>query len=291
MTLTKQNKYTFVLLLAAFIWGIGFVAQRAAMGYMGPLTFNAIRFGVGGLLMIPVALKLEKGGFHKVTLIAGLSAGGVLFISAALQQWGIMLTGSASKAGFITGLYIIIVPILGIFMGKKTSKYVWVGAILATIGMFLISTTEELGLFDIGTMILFLCAIGWAFHILVIDKFVDRVQPLSFSVAQCLVCSVLSFAFMFILEDPQMQDIAAGWLPLAFAALISVGVAYTLQIIGQRHVSPSRSAIVFSTESVFGALAEAVILGTLLSMQGYIGGAFILAGIVVSQLRLFLKKR
>ncbi|MCL2421750.1 MAG: DMT family transporter [Defluviitaleaceae bacterium] len=290
MPLSKERQATILLIIAALIWGGGFVAQRVAMDYMGPFTFNAVRFGLGGLSLIPVVMIMEKGGISKITLAAGLAAGTVLFAAAALQQWGIMTVGSASKAGFITGLYIVLVPILGMLVGRKTSKYVWIGAAVATIGLYLISAPDGLTAIDIGSIALLAGAFGWAIHILVIDRFVERIKPLGFSVVQCLVCSVFSFGAAFAFEDVQMSQIAAGYLPVLFSAFVSVCIAYTLQIVGQRHVPPGRSAIIFSTESIFGAIGEATLLGTFLDGRGYLGGGFIFAGILISQMQKRLKK-
>ena len=285
MHISKEQRSTALLIIAALIWGLGFVAQRAAMDYMGPFTFNAVRFGLGGLSLIPMVIILEKSGINRITIIAGLAAGSVLFIAAALQQWGIMITGSASKAGFITGLYIVLVPVLGTFVGRKASKYVWIGAMLASVGLYMIGVPEGLTGIDIGSIALLICAFGWAIHILVVDRFVERIKPLGFSVVQCLVCSIFSFAVAFIFEDVQVAHITAGYLPIMYSAFISVGIAYTLQIVGQRYVPPGRSAIIFSTESIFGAIGEAVLLGAFLTGRGYIGGIIIFMGIIISQIR------
>ena len=290
MSMSKEQFSTALLVLTALIWGLGFVAQRAAMDYMGPFTFNAVRFGLGGLSLIPIVIMMEKGCINRITIAAGLAAGSVLFVAAALQQWGIMVTGSASKAGFITGLYIVLVPVLGMFVGRKASKYVWIGAMLASVGLYMISVPEDLTAVNIGSIALLICAFGWAIHILVIDRFVGRIRPLGFSVVQCLVCSVLSFAVAFAFEDVQISHIAAGYLPIIYSAFISVGIAYTLQIVGQRHVPPGRSAIIFSMESIFGAIGEVILLGAFLSVRGYIGGGIIFTGIVISQIQRKRKK-
>ena len=285
MSISKEQRSTALLIFTALIWGLGFVAQRAAMDYMGPFTFNAVRFGLGGLSLIPMVIIIEKSGISRITVAAGFAAGSVLFVAAALQQWGIMITGSASKAGFITGLYIVLVPILGIFVGRKASKYVWIGAVLASVGLYMISVPEGLTTVNIGSIALLVCAFGWAIHILVVDRFVERIKPLGFSVVQCLVCSILSFVAAFAFEDVQIAHITAGYLPIMYSAFISVGIAYTLQIVGQRHVPPGRSAIIFSMESIFGAIGEVILLGAFLSGRGYIGGGIIFAGIVLSQIR------
>jgi len=283
--MSKEQRYIIMLAIAALIWGIGFVAQRAAMDHMGPFTFNWIRFGLGGLSLIPVVLIVEKrNGFNKATITAGIICGLVLFVAAALQQWGIAVTGSAAKSGFITGLYIVLTPILGMFVGRSTHKFVWIGAIFATAGLYFIANPGTLGI-SLGVIALLGGALGWAVHILVIDRFVGRINALGFSSIQCLVCSILSFGAAFMFEDVQLAQISAGYIPILYSALISVCIAYTLQVIGQRHVAPAKSAIIFSLESVFGAAGEAIILGAFMDVRGYIGGALIFTGIIVSQLR------
>ena len=283
--MSKEQRCTVMLAIAALIWGFGFVAQRAAMNHMGPFTFNGIRFGLGGLSLIPVVLFIEKkGGFNKATLKAGLICGLVLFVAAALQQWGIAVTGSAAKSGFITGLYIVLTPILGMFVGRKTHKFVWFGAVLATAGLYFIANPGELGL-NVGILALLAGAVGWSLHILVIDRFVGQIKPLGFSSVQCLVCAVLSLGAAFWVEDMYFAQISAGYIPILYSALVSVCVAYTLQVIGQRYVAPAKSAIIFSLESVVGAGGEALILGAFMDVRGYIGGALIFAGILASQIK------
>ena len=285
MPLSKERRSTILLILAALIWGVGFVAQRAAMDFMGPFTFTGLRFGFGGLALIPLALSFEKGGFNKNTLKAGLAAGTVLFAGAALQQMGIAITGSASKAGFITGMYIVLVPILAMVLGRKTSVYVWIAAVFATAGLYFIAVPDGWGAVDFGSALLLVGAICWALHILVVDRFVAKIRPLSFSVAQCLICSVFSLAAAFAFEDLQVNSIVAGYVPLLYSAFISVCIAYTLQIIGQKHVAPARSAIIFSMESLIAAIGEVLLFGVSMTGRGYAGGGLIFVGILISQLR------
>ncbi|MCL1988826.1 MAG: DMT family transporter [Firmicutes bacterium] len=302
-----QHRYTFILALAAFIWGIGFVAQTAAMEYISPFTFNALRFGIGGLLLVVVALAFDRlfsskktavsqisSNSFKKTLHGGFIVGFILFVSAALQQWGIALTGSAGVSGFITGLYIVLVPILGIFIKQKTSRFVWIGAIIATAGLYFMNLQDGIFSVDVGTILLLACAFGWAVHILAIDKYAADIKPMQLAAGQCLICAVFSLVAAIIFEDMlnvQISVVLQAWLPLGFSIFIAVLLAFTLQIIGQRHVPPAHSAVIFSLESVFAALGEAVILGVFLTMYGYIGGALIFVGIIISQGKLFTKRR
>jgi len=286
--MTKELRYSAILLLTAFIWGIGFVAQRAAMDHMGPFTFNAVRFGLGALALIPVIMIMEKG-FDRATVKAGLIVGVILFFAAALQQWGIAATGSAAKSGFITGLYIILTPILGIFFGRNTHKFVWLGAILATFGIYFIANPGTLG-FDLGVVALLACAVVWAIHILAIGHYAASIKPLGFTSMQCAICAIFSTFAAFVFEDVQFAQITAGYIPILYSGLVSVFIAYTLQVVAQRHVAPAKSAVIFSMESVFGAGGEALILGAFLDVRGYIGGILIFAGIIVSQLVSFGRK-
>ena len=282
--MSKEQKSTIILMTTALIWGVGFVAQTAAMNYMDAFTFNAVRFILGGLALTPVFLSMEKG-LTRSTIKAGLAGGSIVFIAASLQQFGIAFTGVAGKAGFITGLYIVLVPILGMFVGRKTTRFVWAGAVMATIGLYFISAPQGLAEMDIGSILLIVGAFCWALHILVVDRFVNDIKPLGFSAVQCLTCGVLSLFAAFIFDDIQVANIVAGYIPVIYAGLISACIAYTLQIIGQKHVPPGKSAIILSIETVVAAVAEAIILGVFLTSQEYFGGGLIFAGIIISQFR------
>lgn len=278
----------FCLFLAAFIWGVAFVAQTSGMDYVDPLTFIGVRFALGATSLIPVVLIFEKGeGIkekNKKTLVAGIIAGVVLFIAAALQQYGIKITMSAGRAGFITGLYIVIVPVFGIFLGRKATIFTWIGAVAACTGLYLLSVREGFSSVGLGDIALIICAFFWAAHILAIDRFVESVNPLRFAMTQFYTCSLLGLVGAFVFEDINMAGIIAGRIPIFYAGFFSSGIAYTLQIVGQRHVEPSRAALIFSMESLFSALGAAVILGELMDGRGYVGCALIFAGIIISQL-------
>ncbi|MCL1997741.1 MAG: DMT family transporter [Turicibacter sp.] len=291
-----ENRATLLLALTAVIWGVGFVAQSAAMSFMGPLTFNAVRFILACAALIPVAMKFEKGGINRATIRAGLISGFIVFLASTLQQFGIYITGSAGKSAFLTGMYIILVPILGVFIGRKTTPFVWAGAILASIGIYFISAPDGLTVIDVGTVLLTLCAVVWAVDILVIDDFVNEetnqnIKPLSLSVVRCFICGTLSLFAALIFEDAQPANILNGYIPILYSAFISVSLAHTLQIVGQKHVPPGRSAVIFSMESVMGAIAETIILGIFLTFTGYIGGGLIFSGIIISQINSFFPKK
>ncbi len=289
-------KSTILLFLTAIIWGFAFVAQRVGADFVGAFTFNGIRFFLGFFSLIPVILIFENDKFNieslKKTLLPGLLAGVVLFVASTLQQYGVEITQSAGKAGFLTGLYTVLVPLIRFVMGKKTSVFTFVGAIFAVVGLFLLCMTGNDISFGIGDIILIIGAFFWAGHILVVDKYVNGISPLKFSLVQFFVCGVLSIIFALILEDISFTAIKSAGIPILYGGLMSVGVAYTCQILGQRDADPTFASIVFSTESVFSAIGGAVMLNEIMSGRGYLGCVFIFIGIVLSQLNtdLFKKK-
>lgn len=284
----KKIKSTFLLFLTAIIWGFAFVAQRVGAEYVGAFTFNGIRFLLGTLSLIPVILIFEKEKFNKEkfkkTLVSGLLAGVVLFIASTLQQFGVEITGSAGKAGFLTGLYIVLVPLIRFVMGKKTSILTFFGAVFAVVGLFFLCMTGDEISFGIGDIVLIIGAFFWAGHILVVDKFVNKVSPLKFSMTQFFVCGFLSIIFALFTEDIELSAIQNAGIPILYGGLMSVGVAYTCQILGQRDADPTFASIVFSTESVFSAIGGAIILHEIMSGRGYLGCVLIFIGIILSQL-------
>ncbi|MBQ8765740.1 MAG: DMT family transporter [Clostridia bacterium] len=294
-------KSTILLFLTAIIWGFAFVAQRVGAEYVGAFTFNGIRFLLGTISLIPVILIFEREKFDKSkfikTLIPSILAGTVLFIASTLQQYGVEITGSAGKAGFLTGLYTVLVPLIRFVMGKKTSVCTFIGAIFAVAGLFFLCMTGDEFTFGIGDVVLIIGAFFWAGHILVVDKYVDNVSPLKFSMMQFLVCGILSMIFAFVLEDIELSAVKSAGIPILYGGIMSVGVAYTCQILGQKESDPTFASIVFSTESVFSAIGGALLLNEIMSGRGYLGCVLIFIGIVFSQLntteikKLFKKQR
>lgn len=284
----KKVKSTILLFLTAIIWGFAFVAQRVGAEYVGAFTFNGIRFLLGTLSLIPVILIFEKEKFNKEkfkkTLASGLLAGIVLFIASTLQQFGVEITGSAGKAGFLTGLYIVLVPLIRFVMGKKTSVLTFCGAVFAVVGLFFLCMTGDELSFGIGDIVLIIGAFFWAGHILVVDKFVNDISPLKFSMTQFFVCGFLSIIFALFTEDIELSAIQSAGIPILYGGFMSVGIAYTCQILGQRDADPTFASIVFSTESVFSAIGGAIILHEIMSGRGYLGCLLIFIGIILSQL-------
>jgi len=303
----KEHKSTILLMIATLIWGTSFVAHRVAMEHMSPFTFNGVRFGIAGVLLLVVVLLIEMGGirlrkeeasannpihalknvFQGRTVIAGLITGSIIFAGSGLVMWGITVTGSASISSFTISTYVVLVPIAGIIIGKKTTAFAWVGVIIAVAGLYLISVPAEgFGGLNYGVIILLGAAVCWTVQILVTDRFVTSVKPLHFASVQCLIASGLSLIAAFLFEDVRISYIVAGALPILYTSLFGACIGFTLQMLGQKNVPPTRSAIVFSFETVVAAIAEAVILGDYLDGRGYFGCGLIFIGILVSQIRL-----
>ena len=307
-----KNKPTSVLILflTAIIWGFAFVAQVSGGASLGTFYYNGIRFLLGAFSLIPVIFIFEHGekGKNKITYLAGIAAGVILFTAANLQQWGINITGSSGKAGFLTALYTVIVPILSaVFLKKRTNRNTWFGAILALVGLFLIlsgsMSSGDTPFFSamltlafggkhfggtltvgFGDVVLLLCAVMFAVHIVFIDYFGSAIQPLRFSCTQFFTVGLLSLVVAFFTETITADAVQAALIPLLYGGLMSTGVAYTLQTIGQRGTHPTVSAIILSTESMFAAIGGALLLNERMTVGGYIGCAVILFGIIIAQI-------
>lgn len=283
-------KSTILLFLTAIIWGFAFVAQRVGAEFVGAFTFNGVRFMLGACSLVPVILLFEREKIDlkvlKNNVLPGIIAGVVLFIASTLQQYGVEITQSAGKAGFLTGLYTVLVPLIRFVMGKKTSVLTFIGAIFAVTGLFFLCMTGDEISFGIGDIVLIIGAFFWAGHILVVDKYVNTTSPLKFSLVQFLICGFLSLVFAFILEDIECSAIKSAGIPILYGGIMSVGVAYTCQILGQKQSDPTFASIVFSTESVFSAIGGALLLNEIMSGRGYFGCVLIFIGIVLSQLNL-----
>ena len=263
------------------------MAQRLGADAMGSFTFNGVRFLLGAASLIPIIYILERGSVTaedlKYTVLAGIGGGLILFIASSLQQFGVALTGSAGKSGFITGLYTVLVPVLGIMFGRKTNILTWLGAVSAVFGLYLLSVPDIRSI-ETGDIVLFAGAFFWAGHIIFIDRFTHRIKVIRFSVAQSFTCGLLSLACAYLFENVTSGGILVGFIPILYCGLLSTGVAYTLQNMGQKGVEPARAAIIFSLETLFSAVGGAVLLGEKMSLRGYAGCAFIFTGIIVSQL-------
>ncbi|RGI42042.1 DMT family transporter [Roseburia sp. OM04-10BH] len=295
----QQIKSSLILLLTATIWGVAFVAQSVGMEYIGPFTFNAIRCVLGGLVLIPVILVLKKkkeiGAENqekedkKTLWIGGIACGVILCIASNLQQFGIM-EASVGKSGFFTALYIVMIPVIGIFIGKRPGIKLWFCVALAVVGMYLLCMKDGSFTIERADIMLLLCALAFSFHILVVDYFSPKVGGVKMSCIQFFVCGVLSAVGMLFTETPDISNIQAAWLPLLYAGLLSCGVGYTLQIVGQKGINPVIASLIMSLESVISALAGWVILGQVLSPKEILGCVLMFVAIIITQIPIGNKK-
>lgn len=296
---TQQIKNSLILLLTAFIWGVAFVAQSVGMDYVGPFTFNSIRSIIGGLFLIPCIFVLnkinpertaeydklsstEKKEHDKTLLKGGILCGLAICIATNLQQFGMVYT-TVGKAGFITALYIVIVPILGLFFKKKCTPAIWIGVVLAVCGLYFLCITEGFNI-QLGDLLVLLCAFVFSVHIMVIDHYTQLVDGVKMSCIQFLVCGILSGIGMFVFENPNISSILSAWVPILYAGILSCGVAYTLQIVGQKGMNPTVASLILSLESVIAALAGMVLLKQMLSTREIIGCICMFAAIILAQL-------
>lgn len=295
----QQIKSSLILLLTATIWGVAFVAQSVGMEYIGPFTFNAIRCVLGGLVLIPVILllnrKKEAGAEtgtkenKRILWTGGIACGVILCIASNLQQFGIM-EASVGKSGFFTALYIVMIPVIGIFIGKRPGIKLWFCVALAVVGMYLLCMKDGSFTIERADIMLLLCALAFSFHILVVDYFSPKVDGVKMSCIQFFVCGALSAVGMVFTEIPDISNIQAAWMPLLYAGLLSCGVGYTLQIVGQKGINPIIASLIMSLESVISALAGWVILGQVLSLKEIIGCVLMFVAIVITQIPIGNKK-
>lgn len=283
-----------LLLVTALIWGAAFVAQRIGMEHVGPFTFNAVRFALGAAALQPLIWGMHRGrsgsglaGLSARSILrCGLLAGGVLFTGAALQQVGIVYT-TAGKAGFITGLYVVMVPLFGLALGQRAGLGTWTGAVAAAVGLYLLSVTADFTL-AFGDALELIGAVFWAGHVLVIGRLtqgLDATDAVKLSSVQFAVCSLLSAVAAFLYEPAPFSGIPAAAWPILYGGLMSVGIAYTLQVVAQRDANPSHAAIILSLETVFAALTGYLLLDEQLGPRALIGCSLMLAGMLFSQLK------
>ncbi|MCL1994324.1 MAG: DMT family transporter [Spirochaetes bacterium] len=343
---SKALKADILLLITACIWGFGFVAQRAGMEHIGPFAFNGIRFLLGTLPLLPFIVVRRKKGISAAPLrgllMPSFAAGACLFVAVLLQQLGIMFT-TAGHAGFITGLYVVLTPIFGIFLGRKTGKATWLGCLFTITGLYFISTagsgqggSHGFGQMNPGDIIIIISAFFWAAHVLLIDRLVQgapsqhggkesvgqRLDPVELSAGQFVVCGFFALAGAFFLE-PYLAAIIAGidyswleiglftWLPfpallesltqgggglpagalvtILYGGLVSVGIAYTLQVIAQREAPPAHATIILCLEGSFAALGGVLLLSERIGAQSLLGFALMLLGMIVTQWEVIIK--
>lgn len=286
-------KNSLLLLLTATIWGVAFVAQSVGMDYVGGFTFNMARSLIGSAVLLPViwfmgrnsskkAEAAQGSSSRKDLLWGGLACGILMCLASNFQQFGIKYT-TVGKAGFITACYIVLVPILGLFLKKKCSPFIWLAVAMSVAGLYLLCITDGFSIGK-GDILVLICAVLFSFHILVIDYYSPKVDGVKLSCIQFLVCGILSGIPALIFEKPEMSAVLTAWQPILYAGVMSCGVAYTLQIIGQKNMNPTVASLILSLESCISVLAGWVILGQQLSAREIAGCVIMFAAIILAQL-------
>ena len=291
-TLSPRLRANLLLLLAAFIWGFSFVAQRTGMAHLGPFAFNAVRFFLGGLVLLPLMglfnRQRQRVGLAVVPLrdrrllLGGAVVGLLLFGGATLQQAGIVFT-TAGKAGFITSLYVVLVPLLGLLVGHRPSAAVWVGAVLAAAGLYFLTIEGAFGM-AWGDLLVLVGAFVWAIHFLVLGHFSPQTDTIKLSFLQFMVCAALSAVAALLFETSAIADFRAALVPILYSGILSVGLGYTLQVVALGNARPADAAILLSLEAVFAVMAGRLLLGEQLTSRAFLGCVLMLAGILISQL-------
>ena len=288
----KNIKGNVILMITALIWGSAFVAQSVGMEHVGPFTFITARYIIGGIFLIPCMILLNKinksnvkkyeKSDRKNLIVGGILCGIALFVASSFQQIGIEYT-TVGKSGFITALYIIIVPILGMFFKKKVQGRVWISVVIALIGLYLLSINESFKISN-GDLLILMCAFCFSIHILIIDKYSPIVDGVKMSCIQFFVAGILGVIPMYIFENPNIYNLLQAYSPILYAGVMSSGVAYTLQIIGQKYTSPVMATLIMSLESVFAALSGWIILGEVFSIKEFCGCVLVFVAIIFAQL-------
>ena len=290
-----QNiRNSLLLLLTATIWGVAFVAQSVSMDYIGAFTFNSARNLIGAAVLLPAIWFLNRGkpkatltpaqrrASQKTLITGGIACGVLLCVASNFQQFGIKYT-TVGKAGFITACYIVIVPVLGIFLKKKCSPFIWAAVALALLGLYLLCIKDGFSIGK-GDLLVLICAVLFSLHILVIDHFSPLTDGVKMSCIQFLVCGILSGIPALILEHPSFTALLAAWAPVLYAGVLSCGVGYTLQIVGQKGMNPTVASLILSLESCISVLAGWIILGQKLSGREILGCVIMFGAIVLAQL-------
>ena len=299
-------KNAILLFITAAIWGVAFVAQSVGMDYVGPLTFNCVRSLMGGVVLIPLCLFMDRrkhaaengsaesqaawAAERKTLITGGICCGLALCLASNFQQFGIQYT-TVGKAGFITACYIVIVPVIGLFFGKKCSPLMALAVVLSLAGLYLLCMTGGNGGINRGDILVLICAFLFSVHIMVIDHFSPMVDGVKMSCIQFFVSGILSGAGMLLFEEPQLGRILEAWMPILYAGIMSCGVAYTLQIVGQKGVNPTVASLILSLESSISVLAGWAILGQQLSSREILGCVLMFGAIILAQIPVGEKKR
>lgn len=279
---SNNVKATALLLIAAVVWGFAFVAQRSAMSHLGPFFFTGVRFGLGGLMILPLVIREARSQQSvQTSLSSGILLGCFLFAGISFQQVA-LLTTSAGNAGFITGMYVVLVPFVGLLMGMSTCWQHWLGVIASGLGVTLLCW-DGLHVFNSGDILSFFGACVWAVHVLLVGKLVKRASPFKLAFLQFMTCSVVSLSFAVALEPLSLLGIVHAWKEVAYASFMSVGVGYTLQVVGQQYAHPTHAGILMSFEAVFAMLGGWLFLAEDLGVSRVLGAILMLLAMILSQ--------
>lgn len=284
----KRYSGPLMLLLTAMIWGAAFVAQSVGMDYVGPFTMQSVRSLLGGLVLLPVIALMGRGkpkasapGSKKDLILGGITCGILLTVASVLQQYGILYT-TVGKAGFITTLYVVLVPIIGLFLRKRVPPLIWLCVALSVTGLYLLCISGAASL-NRGDLLVMLCALVFSFHIIAIDHFSPKVDGVQLSCIQFLVCGILCFFPMMLLERPTPGALLAAWKPIAYAGILSCGVGYTLQVVAQNRTDPTVASLILCMESVFSAVFGWILLGQGMALRELAGCGLMFASILLAQ--------
>ena len=281
----ERLKADLTLLAAAIVWGSAFVACRVAAEQLGPFLYNGLRFALGALTLLPFMGRRLRS-LTRLDLWGGVLAGLLLFGGSTLQQKGLQFT-TAGKAGFITGLYVVLVPLfLALVWGQRPRGSSWVASLAAAAGLYLLSAVEQLSL-SVGDALELAGAVVWALHVILISRLARRVDVLRLAWIQCVVCALLSLAFGLGLESRTLVKLVDVWWAIAYTGVFSVGLGYTLQMLGQRHAPPADASVILSLEAVFAALVGWLMLGETLTAWQLLGCGLMLAGMLLAQVGTF----
>ena len=280
---TSRLKYSLLLFISAAIWGMAFSVQRKGMDYIGPFAFTFFRSIIGSLALLPAALlSREKSESRKTLFIGGAVCGIALGVATCLQQYGLLYT-TAGKAGFISVLYIIMIPITGIFFGRKCPTRIWLSVFAATVGTALLCLGENFSL-NKGDIYEFLCAVGFTVQIMAVSHFSSRVNAYKFTCIEFMFCALTSAVPMLMTETVSLGAVCSAWLPLLYMGILSSGIGYTFQLIGERGLPPAVAALIMSLESCIAVIGGWLILGQTLSMRETFGCIIMFAAIITAQL-------
>ncbi len=286
--MSNQFKSNGILLLASLLWGLAFVAQRQGMLFVGPFTFNGLRFALGALSLVPLLFfmkpAIKKTMLDKRLLSGSIMAGVALFFAASFQQVGIIYT-SAGNAGFITSLYIVFVPLFGFLRRQSSPGRVWLGALVALSGLYMLSVGDDF-VMQTGDLLVFISAVFWAAHLVILSYLAAQHDFRLLAIFQYAFVAILSLGLAFALETPSLPDVKLAAIPILYAGIVSVGIGFTLQVVAQRHARADHAALILSLEAVFAALGGWLILNEITDWRGVIGCALMLVGVVLSQLRM-----